>query len=439
MASAPRRVPAHAVAALYLERQHLDRPRGRRLTAKSLTRFVEDAGGIQLDTINVVERAHRLTAWSRFDVHDFKTFDRLAYGKRLLYEYWAHAACLVPRSDVGMWRHVMDSLRWTGRGPSWERWVRKHAKVLAEVEAAISARGPLASADFEDEKAGKRGGWWDRKPATHALDYLWMSGRTAVHSRVNFQKRFDLLERVMPDGLGEELPDEDAFWRWHLRRSLHAMGAGTAADLRMYLSFPSAPEHRRKALKEALREGEVIEVTVETPGRPVPWLVLARDLDALARAGARRTPSRGTALLSPFDSFLWHRDRVRRLFGYDYTIEVYVPAPKRKHGYYSLPIFHDGHVVGRLDPKTHRSERRLELKSVHFEPWFAAGRASPGALRARIDRDATLAGVSEAIASLARFVGADDVSLGRVTPATMGPPLRRALRATRMSSGKEVA
>jgi len=115
----PTRVPARAAAALFLERQHLDRPRGRRLTAASLTRFLGDTAGLQLDTINVVERAHHLTLWSRFDVYPRTTFDRLAYGERLLFEYWAHAACLVPTSDMAMWRYAMESLRWTHRGPAW--------------------------------------------------------------------------------------------------------------------------------------------------------------------------------------------------------------------------------------------------------------------------------------------------------------------------------
>jgi len=424
----PRRIPAHAVAALFLERQHLDRPRGQKLSAAHLTRFAEDTGGIQLDTINVVERAHHLTLWSRFGVYDRKAFDRLGYGRRLLYEYWAHAACLVPIAHVPMWRHVMDALRWSYRAESWSRWIKKHEQVLSEVESAIRERGPLASSDFEDVKKKKRGGWWDRKPATHALDYLWMSGRTAVHSRVNFQKRFDLLERVIPDGFVPELTDDSAFWRWHLRRSLHAMGPATQADLRMYLSFPRPPAPRRAALAEALSEGEVVELAVDTAGKPVRWFALAEDLQALELAGARRAPSRGTTLLSPFDSLLWHRDRVRRLFGYDYTIEVYVPAPKRRHGYYSLPIFHDGHFIGRLDPKTHRAERRLELKSVHFEPWFAAKKTPPGPLKAKLDRADALAGTAEAIASLAQFVGADAITVGRVFPASLGPVLRRELR-----------
>src|SRR5437899_3273114 len=149
MTTTPRKIPARAATALFLERQHLDRPRGRRLDAANLTRFVEDAGGIQLDTINVVERAHHLTLWSRFGVYDRRTFDRLGYERRLLFEYWAHAACLVPIAHVPMWRHVMQSLRWTSRARHWGRWTAKHRPLLREVEAAIGERGPLASADFE--------------------------------------------------------------------------------------------------------------------------------------------------------------------------------------------------------------------------------------------------------------------------------------------------
>jgi len=430
--ASPIRVPAPAVAALFLERQHLDRPRGRRLTGSNLTSFVTDTGGLQLDTINVVERAHHLTLWSRFDAYSRATFDRLAYRQRLLFEYWAHAACLVPMADVAMWRHAMDALRWTLRGARWRRWARKNHSLLESVAGAIRERGPLSSADFEDPKKVRRGGWWDRKPATHALDYLWMSGHTAVHSRVNFQKRYDLMERVAPNGSGAAPPGEAEFWRWHLRRSLHAMGAATVADLRMYLSFPGSGSTpgRRRAVSEALRDGEVVEVAVDTEGKPAKWFALAADLPALARAGRRRSASRGTALLSPFDSLLWHRDRVRRLFAYDYTIEVYVPAPKRRHGYYSLPILHDGAFIGRLDPKTHRAERRLELKSVHFEPWFATSRGAPGPLAGRRDRDAGIAGLADAAASLARFVGADTISVGRVYPSSLGAAVRRALRDT---------
>ena len=189
----------------------------------------------------------------------------------------------------------------------------------------------------------------------------------------------------MAEAVAQEPLTREDFRRWHLRQSLRALGAASETDLRMYLTFPrvSAAE-RRQVLRAALDAGEIVEVVVE--GERGLCLALAEDLPALAAAGRKRRPAAGTTLLSPFDSFLWHRERTRRLFGFDYTLEVYTPGHKRVHGYYSLPIFHDGQLVGRLDPKTHRAERRLEVRAVHFEPWFAKGDAPPAASWGRVDR-----------------------------------------------------
>lgn len=414
-----------AVSALFIARQHLDRPLARRLTTASLARFVEDVGGLQLDSINVVERAHHLTLWSRFGPYDRRAFERLVYRRRVLFEYWAHGACLVPAGHLAPWRRAM--LDYSVRSRAWGRWLKRNRTVLRRVEEAIRERGPLGNADFPRRRAAAETGWWSWKPATHALDFLWMSGRTLVASRRHFQKRFDLAERVLPR-LGRVEPvDGEEFRRWHLRRSLHAMGAATDADLRMYLSFPRIEAaERRRALQALLAAGEIAEVAVR--GDAARWYALAADLALLARAGRRRVPARGTAVLSPFDSFLWHRERTRRLFGFDYRIEVYTPGHDRIHGYYSLPIFHAGQLIGRLDPKNHREARRLEVRSVHFEPWFAAGAPPPAASWGPVDRDAALAGTGTALRSLATFVGAGEVVVGRVTPASFAAPLRRAVR-----------
>jgi hypothetical protein len=421
-------VPLRAVAALFIERQHLDRPRGRRLTAASLARFAEDAGGIQLDSINVVERAHHLTLWNRFGPYDRRTLERLAYRRRVLFEYWAHAACLVPTGHLAPWRRAMMEYSLRSRG--WSGWLKKHGRLLAEVEAVIRAEGPLSNLDFTRRAppTGRRraGGWWNWKPATHALDYLWMSGRTMVHSRRHFQKRFDLAERVIPAVTGLAPPPREDFLTWHVRRSLHAMGAATYPDLRMYLSFPRMTvTERRRALEAMVASGDVVEIAVT--GTRGPWYALAADLPALARAGRRRAASRGSALLAPFDSFLWNRERTARLFGFDYRVEVYTPGHKRVHGYYSLPILHDGHLIGRLDPKTHREERRLEVRAIHLERWFARGTPPPAAAWGAVDRDAALAGIAGALKSLATFVGADQVTIGRVFPAAFAARMRRAL------------
>jgi hypothetical protein len=418
-------VSRRAVAALFLARQHLDRPRGRRLTAAGLVRFAEDVGGIQVDSINVVDRAHHLTLWSRFGPYDRRRLERLVYRERRLFEYWAHAACLVPASHFPAWRRAMLDYRRRHRG--WGAFLRGHPRLLADVEAAIRARGPLGNGDFQHRR--RRGGWWDWKPATHALDFLWMSGRIGVHSRAHFQKRFDLLERLLPGPLAAAPLSGEGFQRWHVERSLHAMGAATAADLAGYLTFPRSGVGRWRvaALRALRREGRVVEV--EVAGEREPWYALARDLDALAAAGRKRAASRGATLLSPFDSLLWHRRRAARLFGFDYRIEVYTPAPRRVVGYYTLPLLVDGQLLGRVDAKLHRAEGRLELRHVCFEPWFAAGGPPPAAAWGPVPPARGVQGLAEAAWSLAAFTGAERVDVRRVTPPGLGPALRRALAA----------
>jgi uncharacterized protein YcaQ len=219
----------------------------------------------------------------------------------------------------------------------------------------------------------------------------------------------------------------DQAHRERLVRSLAAMGAASMADLRAYWTWPMWPMPEQRAmLKRLVDEGTVSELRIE--GEKAPWYALASDLKALAAAGRRRAGSRGTTLLSPFDSFLWHRERVHGLWGYFYRIEIYVPGHKRQHGYYSLPVMHDGQLVGRVDLKTHRERGVLEAKHAHFEPWFAAGKAPPGVSWGAIDREAALAGLGEALVSLARHVGVERVTLARTTPAGLKPKLARELR-----------
>ena len=418
----PRRpVPLRAVRALFLQRQHLARPRSAPLTAARLGRFVQDVGGLQMDSINVLDRAHYLTLWSRFGPYQRARLERLVYRRRLLFEYWAHAACLVPTKMLPWWRRAM--LDYRVRHTGWSDWLRRNPKTLALVTAAISANGPMAGADFEGRRPSGRGGWWSWRPVQHGLHYLWMTGALTIHSRQHFHKRYDLLDRAIPAALDCQAVSAEEFARWHVERSLHAMGAATERDLAGYLTFPRfAPGARRAALRGMLERGEVAEVEVQDA--PDRWLVLTRDLPALARAGRAPSPSQGTTFLSPFDSLLWYRARVSRLFGFDYRIEVYTPGAERVHGYYTLPILHDGHLIGRVDAKTHREERRLEVRHVHFEPWFAAT-APPPRGGAALDQDEALAGVSGALSSLATFVGGDQVTLGRVSPRRLRAPLAR--------------
>ncbi|MFN8587295.1 MAG: crosslink repair DNA glycosylase YcaQ family protein [Candidatus Eisenbacteria bacterium] len=426
--SAPLTVPRRAVAALFLSRQHLDRPRARRLTAASLERFVGDVCGLQVDSVNVLERAHHLTLWSRFGAYDRAALEKLVYRRRVLFEYLSHVACFVATRDLALWRGTMLDV---SQGPyplaRWGR-ARANAKLVAEVEAAVAAHAPVGNAGFERPRGSKGGGWWTWKPATHALDYLWKTGRIGVHSRRHFQKLYAPMRAVLPalesvaPVAAAELPVE------RLRRTVAALGVACEDDLANYWSWPRRPvAQRRTALARLLREGELTELRVA--GLPKRWYALTRDLPALERAARARRPSRGTTLLCPFDSFLWHRERTLRLFGYFYRIEIYVPAPQRAHGYYTLPLMHEGQLVGRVDLKHHRERGVLEARHAHFEPWFARGEAPPVALWAAPDRDAAIAGLAGSLHSLAAFVGAREVKLARTTPTALHSALSRAVSA----------
>lgn len=421
---APPAVSRNAVAALFLTRQHLARPRARPLTPARLARFAEDVGGLQLDSINVVERAHYLTAWSRFGPYPRRALDAIAYRRRLLFEYWAHAACLVPASALPGWRRAM--LDYRIRHTGWSG-LRRNGAAMREVLAAVAERGPLGNRDLTARRPrGRSAGWWDWQPVQHALHALWMTGALLVHSREHFQKRFDLAERVLPALPEAAAMSSEEFQRWHVERSLHAMGAATEPDLVAYLSYPRfARGARRAALRSLIEQGDVVEVPVQ--GAPGRWFALACDVGALRRAERAAAPSQGTTLVSPFDSLLWCRERAAALLGFHYRIEVYTPGPQRVHGYYTLPVLHHGQLIGRVDAKTHRAERRLEIRHAHFEGWFAAGADPPAASWGRLDRDEALAGVAESLASLAAFVGADGVDLGRVSPPALRAPLARAL------------
>lgn len=431
-AAAPHRavVSPRAVAALFLERQHLTRPRTQRLTPGRLTRFVEDVGGLQLDSINVLERAHYLTAWSRFGPYQRASLDRMIYRRRLLFEYWAHAACLVPVSTLPWWRRAM--LDYQGRHTGWSKWLKRNSRLITEVTDTLRSNGPMSHGEFEQGARRRgRGGWWSWRPVQHALHHLWMTGVVAIHGRQHFQKRYDLLERALPGVTTEAVSVED-FRRWHVERSLHAMGAATDKDLAGYLTFPRFfAAGRRSGLRALIEGGDVTEIEVE--GHRGRWLILTRDLPALRRAERRAAASTGTTLLSPFDSFLWYRGRVARLFGFDYRIEVYTPQAKRVHGYYTLPILHHGRLVGRVDAKTHRADKRLDVRHVHFERWLANGGQPPAGLPGPLDVDETLMGVADALASLGRFVGAEQLTLARVTPGRLRAPLARALRQGQVS------
>jgi uncharacterized protein len=356
---------------LALAAQGLARPAApARATPAGLRATLERLGAIQIDSINVVARSHELVLAARAGAHDPARFERLVYRRRAGFEYWGHAASFLPIDAYRWFLPRMRRMQATTRG--WWAGVRtEHAELYPKVLARIAAEGPLAASAFREPDAGPRGTWWDWAPAKHVLEDLFDQGVLLVHDRVRFERRYDLAERVLPPGLDLTVPSElDAAVALTVLAA-RALGVGTAADLADYFRLPLA--EARPALAEALAAGLLEQVTVQgwakpaylLPGIPVP-----------------RRAAHPPVLLSPFDSLIWSRERTERLFGLRYRLEVYVPAARRQHGYYVMPVLCGTRFVGQVDPKHDRATGRLVLQNLAVEPGVGHAEALEAAVAA---------------------------------------------------------
>ena len=365
-----------------------------------LRAVLERLGAIQIDSINVVARSHELVLAARAGPHDRTAFDRLVYRRRAGFEYWGHAASFLPMDRFRLCLPRMRRLTEATRG--WWADVRQRNRHLyGPVLDRVRAEGPLAASAFRDPDGPRRGSWWDWAPAKHVLEDLFDQGVLLVHDRVNFERRYDLAERVLPAGVDTSEPTAaEAACELTVLAAAH-LGVGTAADLADY--YRLRPADARAALAEAVGSGLLQEVAVQGWARPAYLLPGSRVPRRVAHA---------PVLLSPFDSLVWSRERTERLFGFRYRLEVYVPAPKRVHGYYTMPVLSGGRLVARVDPKHDRQAGRLLLRGLHLEP--------------DADPVEVVAAVAAAAGRLAEHLGAERVEAGDAMPAS----LARALRAT---------
>ena len=382
------RIDLDTVRRLWLHRQGLTRPRGRKLTKKAFVEHLERTGGLQLDSVNVVDRAHYLTLWSRFGAYDRRRPDRWTYRDRAAYEHWGHEACVLPESRLPL--SLRGMRRFRPDHPWWKEYMPSPASIR-RVLKRLREEGPLESADFE-KSPGESGPWWGWKEDKRALELLWHGGRVAVSSRTHFRRAYDVAERVYGDTKPATLAQYEDAW---LFTGLSGNGVATEKHLTNYVTAPRLrAADRKRVIARNLRKGRVVEVEVE--GRKGAFLARPEDLE-----GASRLPApEGTTLISPFDSLLWQRERAEDLLDFRYRIEIYVPPAKRKYGYYVLPILHEGRLVGRLDPKLHRDRDELEIRAIHLEDGFRRSRAFATAF-------------AEALRDLGRFLGAERISLPR--------------------------
>jgi uncharacterized protein YcaQ len=352
-------------------------------------------GAVQLDTISVLARSHELIPYARLGPVGRPRVERAFWGNGDTFEYWAHAACVLP---VDEWPHFAFRRRaYRERGWSW----RPDAVGTEEqIIDRLRADGPLTATELGGAKNG--GAWWDWSDVKVGVERLLAMGEVVCVRRVGWRRVYDLPERAIPaELLGDKLDDLACLTRL-VAHAGRALGVATRADLADYYRI----------------KGDQVTAVIEATGL-VPVTVAGWRDRAWADPDALRTPVRGrhrTTLLSPFDSLIWDRKRTSRVFGFDHRLEAYVPKPKRVHGYFTMPLLAGGRLIGRVDPA--REGRTLVARKVSFEP-SAVG--SPPRAEAAVDALCT------ALWQAAEWVGGDDVRAEIVEPAGLLTPVRMTL------------
>ncbi len=363
---------------LWFDRQGLWRPHHQKLTKGRFLDHLERTGGLQLDSINVLDRAHYLTLWSRYGMYDRRKVDRWIYQDRVAFEYWGHEASVLPASRLPLALRAMRCFKASGS------WWKDHLPSPADrrrVLMQIREDGPLDSRALT-KRAGEHA-----ELTRRALMLLWHEGKIAISRREQFRRYYDLPSRVYPDVEAASRKDWEDHW---LLGGLRGNGVASERQLTGYLTSPRpSASLKKEVLHRCVLRGLVEEVELE--GSAVPHYALPEHLD---RVGSLPRPE-GATLLCPFDSLLWQRGRAKEWLDFDYKVEIYVPKNKRKFGYYAMPILIDGQLVGRVDAKFDREASVLKVRALAWE--------------SRRGKTHDKAALGELLHSLAAFLGASSI------------------------------
>jgi uncharacterized protein len=349
-----------AVRGLMIAAQGLHRYDQPPATKKDIRAIIRQMHVLQIDTINVVARSPYLVLWSRLGEYDPRWLEELL-AEGALFEYWSHAACFLPIEDYPLYRPRM--LERGGEEGRSRQWLEEHPAIAETVLNFVRQNGHTRSSDFE-RTDGQKGSWWNWKEEKIALEYLFYVGDLMIARRHNFQRIYDLRERVLPHWETYPALSDEAIREQFVLNTVKALGVTKGEWVADYFRMYKAQANT--ALKNLEQSNQLLTVKVEgwtTPGyvHPDNW----KQVEKVAKGDIRQSK---TTLLSPFDPLVWHRERASELFDFDYKIECYTPAPKRKYGYFTLPILYKNTLIGRLDPKAHRKEGIFEVKALHLEP-----------------------------------------------------------------------
>lgn len=359
-----------ALRAVALRTQNLHAKNGHESTPtrEAVCAAIERVGCVQIDTLQMVARSQYLTIWSRLGTYDPKDFDALLFGpERRLFEGWQHAASVIPLTEYRYQMPRQHDLR--ERSNNWyTRWLAEkgHEETIQHVRDRVRQEGARKISDFErgDHPAGA---WWNWRPAKVALEYLYAFGELMIADRVNFQRVYDLTERVLPRWVDTTEPsaeERDRFWVERGAKALGVCAPRHAGDYTWMKVTKSRP-----CVEGLLKDGTLVPITGRLANKETAELVIHRDnLLLLEQAADGDLPAERTTFLSPFDSLWWASRRDEQLWNFHQSLEAYLPAPKRVYGYFCLPILHKDRLVGRFDPKLDRKSGTLILKALHLEP-----------------------------------------------------------------------
>ena len=356
-------------------------------------------GAVQLDTISVLARSHELVAYARLGPVSRQAIEQAYWhaSRPVAFEYWAHAACVLP---IEQWPYFAFRRRaFRARG---QRWHQTSPETCEKVLARLRAEGPLTATQLGGAKGG--GPWWDWSDVKIAVEWLLDTGEVICVRRTGWRRVYDLPERVLPDELLGADPSDPECLAHLAGVTARALGVVTRADLTEYHRL--GVQHTRLLADAALAAG-LTPVAIAGPSGGSGSVPGWADPGALAEESAGRRGRHRVTLLSPFDSLIWDRKRTRQVFGFEHGIEAYVPKPKRVHGYYAMPLLAGGRLAGRADPA--REGKTLVARQV------------------TLDRAAAAEPMAQALREAATWVGCDNVRLERVEPAMWAPRLAAAL------------
>jgi uncharacterized protein YcaQ len=408
--------PLSALRAVVLHTQRLTAPNtaSPAPAADTIADLVKALGYVQIDTLNVVNRAHYVTLWARLGSYPLGDLDRLVYAadQRRLYEGWGHAASLIPLEHYRYHRWRTEAKY--SYNPVFREWRSKPAnrKLAAQALARIRSEGPLRVGDFAYD-GPQRGLWYDWKPPKMALEALFAWGDLMVADRAaGFQRVYDVKERVLPDWVDTTPVRPEAGRRFCLEQAARALGVFDLRNLPFYAYMRATPI--KSEVAALVKDGALVEIQGESLQGARKWLVHRDNLPLLQRAADGALSARRTTFLAPFDSLFWAGHRDQLLWGFNQLLECYKPAEQRVYGYFSFPILHQDRLVGRFDPKLDRKSGVLHLNALYLEPGLKPG-------------DELVAGVAAAMRDFLAWHGAAGLKIAKSDPPAFGKKLNSAL------------